>query len=136
MLTHQVPIQPKSTQDHRNSLSLLSTCIPDSFNPCLLPCPLNGIQNLKPIKATHRYPVQAQRLPATVDRRGQEKEKRIPPTGAADSALGRLRRPSEVGVSMPRRGKLANVHEEERPVSECAMRWGRVSQLLARMLHC
>lgn len=79
MLTHQVPIHPKSTQDHRNSLSLLSTCNPDSFNLCLLPCPLNGIQNLKPIKATHRHPGQARRLPATVDCRGQEKEKRIPP---------------------------------------------------------
>lgn len=115
MLIHQVLILPKSTWDHRNSLSLLSTCIPDSFNLCLLPCLLNGIQNLKPINTTHRHPGQAQHLLVTIDCRGQEKEKRIPSMCTTDSVLGRLRRPSEVGVSMPRRGKLANVHDEGTP---------------------
>lgn len=86
MLTHQVPILPKHARDPGNSLSLLSTCIPDSLNLCLLPYPLNGIQHLTPFSATHSRPAHTQHLPVTVDRRGQEREKGIPPMCAALSA--------------------------------------------------
>lgn len=50
LLTHQVPILPKYTGDHRNSLSLLSTCIPDSFNLGLLPCPTQWDPNPEAIQ--------------------------------------------------------------------------------------
>lgn len=120
MLTHQAPVLSEYTRDHGNSLSLLSTCIPDSFNLCLLLCPLNGIQNLKPFHATHRHPGHAQRSPVTVDCRGQEREKGTLPGCAdrlstTDSALGILWKPSRVGVSMPRRRKLVNAHGEGTP---------------------
>lgn len=120
MLTHQVLILPKSTWDHRNSLSLLSTCIPDSIQP--VPPTLPTQWDPKP-EANQRH-TQTPRPSTALAGHRRLKRTREGETNTihvwcrpstTDSVLGRLRRPSEVGVSMPRRGKLANVHGEGTP---------------------